>query len=114
MKTLNRKKIVDRDTIIRPKMVVISESLYSSESSEEIVKRISEITPLPKFLSINGPYARFISKIRVKSIIIYEFDESKFSEALEYIAKRLASCDGISGYTYNTKIWYEEKKLSGL
>jgi hypothetical protein len=35
-------------------------------------------------------------------------------EALEYIAKRLSSCDGISGYTYHTKIWEDEKRLTGL
>jgi hypothetical protein len=72
-------------------VVIITESLYDEKSSEEILKRISKIAPLPKFLSINGPYGRFISKSRVKSIAIYEFNESNFLEALEYIAKRLSS-----------------------
>ena len=68
-------------------MVIITESLYHAKSSEEIVKRISEITPLPESLSINGPYAKFISKSLIKSIAIYEFHESKLLEASEYIAK---------------------------
>ena len=95
-------------------MVIITESLYHAKSSEEIVKRISEITPLPESLSINGPYAKFISKGLIKSIAIYEFHESKLLEASEYIAKRLSSCDGVSGYTYHTKTWEDEKRLSGL
>ena len=113
MNTLNRKKIVDHHTI-EPQMVIITESLYYAKSSEEIVKRISEITPLPESLSINRPYAKFISKSLIKSIAIYEFHESKLFEALEYIAKRLSSCDGVPGYTYHAKIWEDEKRLSGL
>ncbi len=113
MNTLDRKKIVDHHTI-RPQMVIITESLYHAKSSEEIIKRISEMTPLPEFLSINGPYAKFISKSLIKSIAIYEFHESKLLEASEYIAKRLSSCDGVPGYTYHTKIWEDEKRLSGL
>lgn len=95
-------------------MVIITESLYNEKSSKEILKRISKISPLPKSLSIKGPYAKFISKSLIKSIAIYEFNESKFFEALEYIAKRLSSCDGIPGYTYNAKIWEDEKKLPSL
>ena len=95
-------------------MVIIAESLYNEKSSEEIIKRTSEITPLPESLSINGPYAKFISKSLIKSIAIYEFHESKLLEASEYIAKRLSSCDGVPGYTYHTKIWEDEKRLSGL
>ena len=95
-------------------MIIITESLYDVKSYEEIHKRISEITPLPESLSINGPYARFISKSLIKSIAIYNFHESKFSEALEYIVKRLSSCDGIPGYTYHTKIWEDEKRLPDL
>lgn len=95
-------------------MVIITESLYHAESYKEIINRISKITPLPEFLSINGPYARFISKSMIKSIAIYEFHESKLIEASEYIARRLSSCDGVPDYTYHTKIWEDEKKMSGF
>ena len=95
-------------------MVIITETLYNEKSSEEIIKRTSEITPLPESLSINGPYARFISKSLIKSIAIYKFHESKLLEALEYIAKALSSCDGVSGYRYHAKIWEDEKRLPGL
>lgn len=99
---------------MRSKMVIISECLYSSKSSEEIVKRTSKITPPPEFLSINGPYARYISKYRIKSITIFQFDESKLLQALDYIGQRLSSCDGVSSFSYNVRIWDDEKKLAGL
>jgi len=95
-------------------MIIITESLYYSKSSKEIAKRISKIKPLPKSLSMKGPYARFLTKYLIKSIIIYEFNESDFLEALEFISKRLSSCDGISGYRYDTKIWENETTLLDL
>jgi hypothetical protein len=63
---------------------------------------------------MHGPYARFITKSLIKSIVIYEFNESNFLEAIEYITKRLSSCDGISGYRYHAKIWENETILSDL
>ena len=95
-------------------MIIITESLYYSKSSKEIAKRISQIKPLPKSLSMKGPYARFLTRYLIKSIIIYEFNESNFLEALEYIAKRSSLCDGIAGYRYDTKIWEDEKRLPDL
>jgi hypothetical protein len=95
-------------------MVIISESLYPLESSEEIVKRISEMPPLPDFISLKGPYARFILKSRIKSISIYEFGDLEFAKAFEYITNRISSCDDVTGFTYNVRIWYEEQKLVSL
>ena len=80
--------IVDQHTKER-QMVIITESLYYAGSSEEILKRISAIRPLPESLSINGPYARFISKGLIKSIAIYKFHESKLLEALECVSESL-------------------------
>lgn len=95
-------------------MIIISESLYPLKSSEEIVKRIAEMAPLPDYISLKGPYARFILKSRIKSISIYEFDDLEFSKAFEYIANRISSCNGVTGFTYNIRIWYEEQKLFSL
>ena len=85
-------------------MIIISESLYPLEGSDEIAKRISIMPPLPGF----------ISKSRIKSISIYEFGDLEFPKAFEYIAKRISSCSGVNGFTYNIKIWYEEQELFNL
>lgn len=34
--------------------------------------------------------------------------------SIEYITKRLSSCEGISGYRYNAKIWEHETTLFDL
>ena len=95
-------------------MIIISDSLYPLESSDEIVKRISEMPPLPDFISLKGPYARFISKSRIRSFSIYEFGDLEFPKAFEHIANRISSCSGVSGFTYNIRIWYEEHELFNL
>jgi hypothetical protein len=95
-------------------MIIISESLYPLESSEEIVKIFSEMPPLPDFISLKGPYARFILKSRIKSISIYEFGDLEFAKAFEYIYSRISSCNGVTGFTYNIRIWYEERELFSL
>ena len=95
-------------------MVIISESLYSFEIFDQVVKANSEITLEPKFINITGPYARFLSKNRIKSVTIYEFDDSNFSEALKYISDRFQACVKLPGYSINTKFFYEERELSAL
>ena len=95
-------------------MVIIFESLYLIEIFDQVVKGISEITHVPEFIDINGPYARLLSKNRIKSITIYEFDDSNFSEAYEYILDRLQACSELSGYSIKTKVCYNEKKLIAL
>jgi hypothetical protein len=89
-------------------MVIITESLFYSKSLKETTSRMSKVKPLPKCLSANGPYSRFITKGLIKSITIYEFDDSRVLEAVEYISKRLSSCDGLPGYRYHAKIWEKE------
>jgi len=95
-------------------MIIILEIIYSLESSEELAKRISELPPLPSCICLKGPYARFISKNRIKSISIYEFDEADFFNAYQYITKRVSTGESMAGFSYNTRIWYEENKLKNL
>ena len=92
-------------------MVIITEILFYSKSLKEITSRMSKINPLPKFLSINGPYSRFLTKGLIKSITIYEFNDSNLLGAVEYISKRLSSCEGLPGYRYHAKIWEKEMPI---
>lgn len=95
-------------------MVVISECLYSSKVSKEIIKRTLQMMPLPEFLSINGPYTIMKTKYLIKSITIYEFDESKFLEALEYIGLRLSNYRSVPVYDYHINIWNHEESFSDI
>lgn len=92
-------------------MIFICEVFYPFECTDEIVKRISDLPPLPDSIILKGPYARFISKKRIKSLSIYEFEDSEFLNAFEFIVRRLSSCENIDGFSYNIRIWHEEHEL---
>lgn len=89
-------------------MVIITENLFYLNSLKEINSRMSKIKPIPKSLSMNGPYARFVTKELIKSITIYDFNESNLLEAIEYISECLSSCEGLPGYRYHAKIWEKQ------
>jgi hypothetical protein len=88
-------------------MIIISEASYPVESVREVVKRFSELPALPDFISMQGPYGISVVGVGFRAIAIYEFDDSKYTEAMEYIQKRFASYIGIPGFTYSANIWME-------
>jgi hypothetical protein len=68
-------------------------------------------------MTIKGPYFSGEVGAGVKAIIIYEFDQTKTKEAMEYVGNRLAKYFGVPGFTYSANIWLEVKealKMTGL
>ncbi len=88
-------------------MIIISEVSYPVESVRELVKRFSELPALPDFISMQGPYGTSAVGVGYRAIAIYEFDDSKYTEATEFIQKRLSTYIGVPGYTYSANIWME-------
>jgi len=98
-------------------MVIISIVSYPTESSKEVGKRLGELPPPPAYVTIKGPYVSGEVGVGIKSIILYEFDQTKTREVMEYVANRLAKYIGIPGFTYSANIWFEAKealKMIGL
>jgi hypothetical protein len=98
-------------------MVIISIVSYPTESSKEVGKRLGEAPPPPAYVTIKGPYVSSEVGVGIKSIVLYEYDQSKTREAIEYVNNRLAKYIGIPGFTYSTHLWLEARealKLIGL
>jgi hypothetical protein len=91
-------------------MVVIAISSYPPESAKEVAKRLMEQPPLPAYISMKGPYSSGEVGVGIKVIAIYEFDQSKFSEAWGLITARYAKYIGVPGFTYSQNIWLEVKE----
>ena len=91
-------------------MVIIGFLSYPPESSKEMAKRFLEQPPLPTYLTMKGPY--FSSELGegIKSIVIYEFDQSKFSEVNQFIITRFTKYYGVPGFTYSIHPWLEAKE----
>ena len=98
-------------------MVIIGIVSFPTESAPEMGKRFGKLPPLPAYMTLKGPYFCGEEGVGTKAMSIFEFDQSKTREAMEYVATRFATYIGVPGYTYSTKIWLESKealKLIGL
>ena len=98
-------------------MIIISLTSYPTESVKEIGKRFMEFPPLADYITMKGPYISSDIEEGIKGITIYEFDESRYAEAMNYLGERVASLFGVPGFTYSLKHWLEVQdalKMIGL
>ena len=85
-------------------MVTISIVSYPPESAKEIGKRFLELSPMPDFINVVGPYAIPEILDGIQAFTIYKYDKSKAAEANEAIANAHLTFFGIPGYTYSLKL----------
>ena len=98
-------------------MVIIGIATYPMESAQEVAKRLMAQAPLPTYITMKGPYSHGEAGVGVKAIALYEFDESKYSEAFNFIFARYSKYIGVPGFTFSFDRWVEAKeaiKLAGL
>jgi hypothetical protein len=91
-------------------MVIIGFSSYPPESAKEMGKRFLAQPPLPAFITMKGPYFSTEVGRGIMAFGIYEFDQSKISEAMQVITARYATYFGVPGYTYSVKTWLDAKE----
>jgi hypothetical protein len=91
-------------------MVIVGIASYPLENAKEVAKRLMEQPPLPAYITMKGPYGNVEVGVGAKAITLYEFDESKFSEAWGAITARYAKYIGVPGLTYSHNIWLETKE----
>jgi hypothetical protein len=63
-----------------------------------------ELPPLAAYITMKGPYISSDVGEGIKGITIYEFDESRYAEAMNYLGERVASLFGVPGFTYSLKM----------
>jgi hypothetical protein len=66
-----------------------------------------ELPPLADYITMKGPYISSDVEEGIKGITIYEFDESRYAEAINYLGERVASLFGVPGFSYSLKHWLE-------
>ena len=92
-------------------MVIIGMMSYPPEQSKKIGKRFIGNPPLPEYIKMKGPYLTGEIGGGIKSIIIYEFDQTKTREAIEAISKRYTNYIGVPGLTYSVNVCSKLMKL---
>ncbi|HXX36304.1 MAG TPA: hypothetical protein VEM15_17680 [Thermodesulfobacteriota bacterium] len=91
-------------------MVIIGILSYPTESVREFAKRFIEQPTLPAYITMKGPYTSSEAGAGIKAVAVYEFDQSKVSEAMVVLAARYARYFGVPGFTYSVNIWLEAKE----
>ncbi len=91
-------------------MVIIGILSYPPESSKEMAKRFLEQPAVPAYITMRGPYFSADVGEGNKAIVIYEFDQSKFSEANQFIITRFTKYYGVPGFTFSVNTWLEAKE----
>ena len=98
-------------------MIIISLTSYPTESVNDMCKRFMELPPLADYITMKGPYISSDLGEGIKGITIYEFDESRYPEAVQYLGERMATLFGVPGFTYSLEHWLEVQdalKMIGL
>lgn len=91
-------------------MVIIGILSYPPESSKEMAKRFLEQPALPAYITMRGPYFSGDVGEGNKAIVIYEFEESKFSEVNQFLITRFTKYNGVPGFTCSIRPWLEAKE----
>ena len=77
---------------------------YPLESQGEFLKRIRGWNSLTEGMSIKGPFFSFGAGEHIKTILILEFDESRYPEALENISTQYDDFHEVPGLTFTMTV----------
>jgi hypothetical protein len=88
-------------------MVITTIVTFPPESAKEIAERFLKVPPFPDYLTRKGPYINSTVAEGVVNLSIYELDNSKLAEGLEFIGNYITGFFGVPGLTYEIKPFYE-------
>ena len=72
-------------------MVIISFSSYPTEVAPQVLERFNALPAVPDNMKMLGPYTHFSGIDGIRAVAIYEFEESKMTEAFWVITIRGSS-----------------------
>ena len=85
-------------------MIIINTFSYPIQSVDECVKCFMELVPFPDYITEKGMYTRFAKK-GIEGIHVLDVDDSKRSEALEFIGKRILAFSKVPGFKCASNTW---------
>ncbi len=90
-------------------MVLVCIISNPPESGEEMIKRSKQLPRLPEYIKTIGPYIDSTVAEGIKTLTIYEFEDSKFAEASKRINNLLQAFIGVPGFTFSLEVWMRAK-----
>ena len=92
-------------------MILISMIQNPPESAKEMVRRSMQLPRFPEFIKTKTPYIKSVVGEGIKTLTIYEFEDSKFGEASKHINKSLGAFQGVPGFTRSIELWGRAKDV---
>ena len=78
---------------------------FPADSAAAVAGNFGRIAPVPDFMKLIGPYVRSSIEGGISTISIYECDDARADEAVDYLTRRYAPFADIQGVTANIEEW---------
>jgi hypothetical protein len=88
-------------------MVIFTTVSYPSESAKELATKFLEAPQVPDFMTKKGPYVRANRTDGVIVTSLYELDNSKLADGMDYLGNYMATYFGVPGFMYDINPHYE-------
>jgi hypothetical protein len=95
-------------------MVIIGMSSFPLNSSVEAGKQFPNLPSLGDFITRRGPYIYSAKGEGVQGITLFEFDNSKLSEAMTNIGNYYVAMRDIPGFSYSINVVFEVQEALGM
>ena len=84
-------------------MVIIAQMSYPPESANEMAQRFLEAPQIPEFLNRSGPYVCANLSEGITIFALYELDNAKLADGMNFIANYYTMFFGVPGFRYEIK-----------
>ena len=88
-------------------MIIMTQASFPPSRSKELGKAFQDLPEMPDYITMRGPYIQGSEKKGIRSVAIYEIDNSRLAEALEHVGNRMVPYFGVEGFRYTIEVWYE-------
>ena len=88
-------------------MVIITRLTYPPESAKDMAKRFMEAPQVPEFMSRKGPYVGSSLSDGISIIALYELDNARQAEGMDFIANYYTMYFGVPGFKYEITPHFE-------
>lgn len=98
-------------------MIIKSEVSYPPESANQIAKRFLESPQVPDFMTRKGPYVNSSVSEGILVMTLYELDNARLAEGLNFLGNFMTTYFGIPGFKYQFKPYFtveEGLKMLGM
>ena len=86
-------------------MIMLGTMTFNADCAMAVAEHYSTVPRVPEFMKIIGPFIRSNIEAGISTISIFEFDDARADEAVDYLKKRYATFDDIEGVVSHVEEW---------